>query len=140
MVKRILVTGSRDWTDVRCIATALRDAYREFDRDAVLVHGDCKKGADKIANDVWEAKVGADKIEKYPAQWNVNGKRDLSAGFKRNQAMIDSKPDLVLAFQTECKKTSCHEDMFHYSHGAQHTIDAAEKAGIPVRLFQDPPF
>jgi hypothetical protein len=118
----------------------LRDVYRECDRQAILVHGACPKGADAMADELWKAKVGEEFIERYPAQWTVNGKKDWEAGFKRNQQMVDTKPDIVLAFQTPCVKTSCHEDSWHYSHGTQHTIDAALDAGLDVRIFRDPPF
>lgn len=48
---RILVTGSRDWTDgstIRVVLASLADR----NRTAILVHGDCR-GADWIARDIW---------------------------------------------------------------------------------------
>ena len=46
-MKRILVTGSRGWTDRDVIHDALSDYWREIDcpADAVLVSGACPTGA-----------------------------------------------------------------------------------------------
>lgn len=139
-MKRILVTGSRDWKMRDWLYEVLRDTYREFDREAILVHGAATKGVDAMADHMWREKVGEAYIEHYPAKWNVDGKVDKTAGFKRNQEMVDTKPDLVLAFQTPCSKKDCKTEGWHYSHGAQHTIDAAEAAGLEVRIYRDPPF
>ena len=53
---RILVTGSRDWTDRDVIYRALVSAWDRTGRHpaAVLVQGECHLGgADAIAADVW---------------------------------------------------------------------------------------
>lgn len=57
-----------------------------------IIHGGAK-GADEGA-DQWGKAKGIPVIV-YPADWEVHGK---AAGPMRNQAMIDSKPDLVIAF------------------------------------------
>jgi hypothetical protein len=58
-------------------------------------------------------------VEPHPADWKRHGK---AAGPIRNLAMLDTKPDLVLAFQRDG------------SRGTQHTIDEARKRGIPVEV------
>jgi hypothetical protein len=117
---RVLVTGSRDWDDVETIWHALADALRDIpiDRETVIVHGACPRGADWHA-DRWATKYGAT-IERHPANWGLEGKR---AGFIRNARMVNLGADLCLAF------------IRNGSRGASHTARLAEGAGIPVRRW-----
>ena len=121
--KRILVTGSRDWTNETAVWNALDnadwEAWQETPGDITLVHGACPSGADAIA-DHW-AKVHCVFTERHPAEWQKYGKR---AGFRRNAEMVELGADLCLAFIRDG------------SRGATHTADLAEKAGIPVRRFK----
>jgi hypothetical protein len=59
-------------------------------------------------------------VDVFPANWKHYGK---AAGYIRNLAMLDTGPDLVLAFQR------------NGSRGTQHTIDEARRRGIPVEVF-----
>jgi hypothetical protein len=117
---RILVTGSRDWTDDTVIGEALSEAIRLVwhDRGVVIVHGGCPTGADRMAHE-W-AEVFGVAVERHPANWQLNGKR---AGFIRNQKMVNLGADMVLAFIKDG------------SRGASHTAALAEQAGITVRRW-----
>lgn len=118
---RIMVSGSRDWVDVR----AIREALAEYGESDVLIHG-AAPGADTLAEQNW---VGA--VERFPADWNRYGKR---AGYLRNQAMIDTRPDLCLIFLGPCSKPGCTRGgPGHGSHGASMVIMLCEKAGFPTR-------
>jgi hypothetical protein len=110
---RILVCGSRDWTDGDAIADRLADFATD---NPTIIHGGAR-GADTMAENI--ASLYGYKIERFPAEWARHGKR---AGFMRNLAMLDTKPDLVLAFQSNGSK------------GTQHTIDEARKRGIRVEV------
>jgi len=112
----VLVTGSRDWTDVRIIEQALLPYFPATPGDPapVLVHGACPTGADKIADVA--ARFGG-----WIADWNRHGKR---AGFLRNQQMVDLGADVCLAFIKNGSK------------GASMTARIAEQAGIPVRRWE----
>lgn len=111
---RILITGSRSWTDESVIQQAL-DKYAA-DGDT-LVSGACRTGADAIAEKYW---TGRGPIERYPADWRKHGK---FAGPKRNQEMVDAGADICLAFPEQGSK------------GTKHCMKAAEAAGIKVINF-----
>lgn len=119
-MKRLLVTGSRSWTDRAVIARALIDVDAEWGvpRDAVLVHGGAR-GADLIAADVW-AGFGMT-VEAHPADWDRYGQR---AGYVRNAEMVRAGAHLCLAFIVDG------------SRGATMCAQLAEEAGIPVRRFE----
>jgi hypothetical protein len=119
---RILVTGSRDWDDWEAIRIALLDAEAsrvEFGHGAVLVHGHCPTGADRIADYFADVIFGWG-VERYPADWAKHGK---AAGPIRNQEMVDLGANICLAF------------IKNNSRGATHCADYAESKGIEVVRF-----
>jgi hypothetical protein len=128
---RILITGSRDWTDYHRIATeivrAMEDLapiqagqYDRNDGDWTIVHGACPRGADYLAE---QYAIGSlYNVERHPADWDKYGK---AAGFRRNAEMVALGADVCLAF------------IKNGSRGASHTADLAEKAGIETRRFRD---
>lgn len=118
---RVLVTGSRTWTDADEVAYALLKVYNEFG-PFTLVTGACPQGADRIAEQVvtdWELSAMA--VERYPAEWDKYGK---SAGFIRNQMMVMTKPDLALAF------------LMDDSPGTKNTIRLCRAHGVPIQVFR----
>lgn len=119
-MKRLLVTGSRDWDEPEIIQDALVKAFMATDQKITLVSGNCPTGADRIAEEFWTLNEMGE-LELHPAEWNKYGKR---AGFVRNQYMVDSGIDLVLGF------------VKNNSRGASHTIRLAEQAGIKTVVFR----
>lgn len=105
-----LITGSRNFPDEDKVRMAM-DAWA----DGYVVVGDCPTGADKFARQ-WCKDKNID-YEVHYADWNKYGK---AAGPLRNQAMIDAKPDLVIAFY--------HGD----SRGTRDCVRRALIARIPV--------
>jgi SLOG family YspA-like protein len=113
--RRVLVTGSRAWTDTALIRAALA---RVWHPDTVLVSGACPNGADALCEACWRAWGGV--VERHPAAWNRHGR---AAGLLRNQHMVGLGADLCLAF------------IHHHSPGASHTAALAETAGILTRRY-----
>lgn len=112
---RVLVTGSRTWTD----RAAIRRALQTHDHELVktLVTGACPTGADRLAEE--EARALGWTIETHPADWT----QGRSAGFRRNAHMVNLGANICLAF------------IRNSSRGATHTANLADQAGIPVRLW-----
>lgn len=114
-VRRILVCGSRHYNQ----ATRVRRVLAEYMPDdpgvdePTVMHGDCQ-GADTLA-----AEAALDLgfwVEAHPADWDKHGK---AAGPIRNRQMLDSHPDLVIAFGDGV--------------GTRHTVVEAVRRGIEVR-------
>lgn len=118
---RVLVTGSREWDMPEVIVKALWEAWTVRDRgdEFIVVHGDCKKGADQFADQA--ARRYGWHVERHPADWERHGK---AAGFRRNNEMVKAGADVCLAF------------IRNESRGATQCAMAAEWAGIPVRRYE----
>ncbi len=96
---RILITGSRSWTDraaivqaisdyLHCVGTSIGGAWPS----PVIVHGGAR-GADQLADAV--ARNWGWTPERHPADWNRHGR---AAGYRRNATMVALGADVCLAF------------------------------------------
>ena len=119
-MKRILITGSRDWVDASVIEKELKNLFTLWGCEVTFISGHCPTGADAIGEKV--AKEFGWTLELYPAQWAQYGK---SAGFIRNKKMIESKADICLAF------------IRNGSRGASGTAKLAEVASIETLRFTE---
>jgi hypothetical protein len=116
---RVLVTGSRDWSDqgvIHDVMDAIRQAHRG--RDLVLVSGNCPTGADAHAEGWGEIQDWA--VELHPADWATHGK---AAGPRRNAEMVALGADVCIAF------------IRNNSRGASMTAALADQAGIPTYRY-----
>jgi hypothetical protein len=133
-VKRVMVTGSRDWTNRDTIHRAFRDHAPAGEVE--LLHG-AAPGADTIAAEIAE-ELGW-RVRTFPADWRVTPDTptgrirrrpdgslyDAAAGIVRNLAMLNEQPHVVLAFQR------------NGSRGTQHVIDEAHRRGIQVYVWTE---
>lgn len=131
MTKRILITGSRNWTDKQAIYLALGQQCANVG-DVVIVHGGAR-GADTIAASYAEGRFRIT-AEAHPAEWNkpcgtgcyhrprVKGGKPYCPlqGHYRNQRMVDLGADVCLAFP------------LGESRGTRDCMKRAKRAGIPV--------
>jgi len=88
--KTAIVCGSRDWNDRTKIQVMMEKL--KYEGYKTIIEGEAR-GADTMARET-ALKLGMHVVA-MPAKWQLYGK---SAGMKRNQEMLDKKPDLVLAF------------------------------------------
>lgn len=113
---RILITGSRTWSDAEAILQALMKAALGVPySDVTLVSGACPTGADAIAERL-AAGMGM-VVERHPADWYRYG---AAAGPARNAEMVDLGADICLAFQQS------------RSRGTANAIALARAAKIPT--------
>jgi hypothetical protein len=114
-VRRILVSGDRDWKAFHIVWVILRDLK------SLIIHGDYR-GADTAA------KQAATKLEleanSYPARWSLVGRK---AGPMRNQRMLDKHPNINLAL--------LFHDYIQNSSGTKDMQERLERSRIPWVLY-----
>lgn len=118
---KVLVCGDRNWTDQRLVERELST----LPAGTVIIQGGAR-GADTIA------KIIAHKLRFPVIQVNADwDKFHRVAGLLRNQRMLDTKPDFVIAFH----------DNLEGSKGTKDMVVRSLKAGKPVRLVKhgEPP-
>ena len=120
MTKRIIVTGSRSFSDKTLLDRALDSAQYYFE-DMVVVHGGAS-GADALAEQ-WCQAHGVPS-EPHPADWDTYGK---SAGpiRKRQMAALGAVFGVAFLDDSECR-------------GTKNCIREMEAVGIPVHTFHQP--
>ena len=94
VAQRVLVCGSRTFGDVRLVESEVLSLVERgiVSPNATIVHGGAK-GADTCAGMV--GFVLGFEVEVHPADWSGKGK---SAGYIRNQEMLESGLDYCIAF------------------------------------------
>ena len=120
---RVLICGSRDWTDYE----AIERLVKSFEEGTVIIQGECK-GADLMAKKA--GRKHGFKVLSYPARWkkhrnHAESKYGNPAGRIRNTEMLShGKPDVVYAFPLP------------QSTGTVDLIRKARKRRIPVIIFE----
>jgi len=107
----LLVCGGRDYADAKT-AFATLDAEHAKNPISLLIEGGAR-GADNLARE-WAQQRGIED-QTFMADWKQFGR---SAGPRRNQQMIEAKPDMVIAFPG--------------GGGTADMVKRAKKARVPV--------
>jgi len=114
---RLLITGSRTWSDVAVIEREFAIVAEHEGSAVVLVSGGAK-GADILCEQVAERYGWV--IERHLPDWSV-GKR---AGFDRNKEMVKLGADYCIGFIKD------------ESAGASHAVRIAKEAKIPTKAIK----
>jgi hypothetical protein len=124
---RLLVCGSRTWTDAALLAEAVEQTVAEHGQGragVVLIEGDAR-GADRLAGAL--AHAHGWELEVYPADWQRHGR---AAGMRRNARMLrQGRPERVIA---------CTDDLAG-SRGTADMVRRAHSVGLPVLVVSHPP-
>jgi hypothetical protein len=112
---RVIVCGGRNYAEENVIRKRLA-TLRDEHPDAVVIHG-AAPGADSWAGYV-AGTLGLT-VEVHPANWAKHGR---AAGPIRNQEMLDSGADLVIAFPG--------------GRGTKDMTTRAGDAGVPVEMIE----
>lgn len=115
---KIVVCGSRKWKSQDIIY----ERFKYLPINSIIIEGGCQ-GADLITKHIAMIDIGLEVIE-FPACWKKYGK---AAGPMRNIKMLNTKPDLVIAFHNDLKK----------SRGTKHIVEEAKKRGIVVEVIDN---
>jgi hypothetical protein len=123
---RLLVCGSRDWTDRALLARVIDQAVTDHaqGRAGVLLIEGGARGADRLAAEL--ARVRGWQLEEHPADWRGEGR---AAGPRRNARMLrEGHPERVLAFT----------DDLSASRGTADLVRRARAAGLSVLVTGHP--
>ncbi len=118
MVKRVVIAGSRNFTDYRLFSSVV-DKYLsriKNEYELIILSGHCV-GTDLMAEKY--AHKNGFAPEAYPAKWDKYGR---SAGPKRNKEMVE-KADFAIAFSSG-------------GAGTKSLIGFALQKGIPTRIYK----
>jgi hypothetical protein len=107
---RTIIAGSRGVTDQSIVDKAIADSG--FTITAVI--SGTARGVDRMGED-W-ARRHRIPIERYPAQWDIDGR---SAGYKRNELMGFMADALIAIWDSE-------------SRGTKHMINIAQRKGLKI--------
>jgi hypothetical protein len=110
---RAMVCGSRVWHD----ETAIHLRLALLPNGTSVIHGGAR-GVDTLADKY--AKVLGHDVQVFKADWKTHGK---AAGPIRNNEMLDTCPDVVIAFWDGVSK------------GTKHAIGEASRRGLAVEVY-----
>lgn len=120
---RVVICGPRNWRDrwtiERAVDLAEAACAEMVNTTLTIVQGEAK-GADWMAKD--EAELRGIHVECFPADWDTYGK---AAGAIRNQWMLDSGIDLVIAVAPREGLTR----------GTKNMVWIARKAGVKTLVL-----
>lgn len=114
-MKIALIAGGRDYIPTKEAFEWLKNILVNNNIEKIL--SGHARGADKFGEEV--AKSLKLEIELFIPEWDKHGK---SAGFKRNQEMIDQNPNVVI--------------LFPGGNGTAHTKSLAIKNNIPIIEYE----
>ena len=121
---RLLVCGSRAWSDYRRLRRTLEATVAQAEGVTVIEGG--ARGADRMAGHL--ACMHGWGLEVYPARWQQEGR---AAGVRRNARMLqEGRPDLVVAFTV---------GPLQQSRGTADMVRRAREAGVPVHIVTSQP-
>jgi hypothetical protein len=112
---RVLLTGDRAWVDREVV----REVLGLFPPGTEILVGDCPTGLDRMALGL-ACEMGM-RRRTFAADWHLHG---LAAGPLRNKAMLDARPDMVVAFHRDLKR----------SKGTKDCVNQAVRRGLPIHL------
>ena len=114
---RVIVAGSRDFKDYQLLEKTL-DYFLQNINEPIHILCGMANGADALG--LLYAHWHDCELEKYPAKWDIHGKR---AGFIRNEEMAQNADALVAFWDGK-------------SHGTKDMIKRAREHGLHVKVVR----
>jgi hypothetical protein len=113
---RVIIAGSRDFNDYNSLERKMNVILKNQD-DVTIISGTAR-GADKLGERY--AGENQHKLEKYPAMWDLYGKK---AGYMRNEEMAKDSDGCVVFWDGKSK-------------GTKHMIDISKKFKLKLRIIK----
>jgi hypothetical protein len=123
---RVIICGDRNGYTPSAVRLVLEALVRDHGSDLTVIHGGAR-GVDSIAGGM--ARGLGITVEEFPADWRRHPK---VAGFIRNQAMLESGAELVVAFKRGFDRTLSRG-------GTEHMCRIADDAGVPYIVVDEEP-
>jgi hypothetical protein len=121
---RVIVCGDRQGYTPSVVRRVLTALAEDHGASLVVLHGGAR-GVDAMAGDM--ARGLGITVEEYPADWRGKGR---VAGFIRNQEMLESGAEQVIAFKRGFDHTLRRG-------GTEHMCRIAMDAGVPVVVIDE---
>jgi hypothetical protein len=125
---RVIVCGGREPlgdVSVMLVRVILKGLAETFRRQLVVVDGGAR-GVDRMVDGM--ARSLGLRVETFPADWDGRGR---IAGFERNQRMLDSGAELVIAIK--------HPFNWKLDKGGtEDMVKRATRAGVPTFVIEGP--
>ena len=113
---KVIIAGSRNFNDYSSLKNKL-DIILKNQKEVTIVSGTAR-GADRLGERY--AEENHHKLEKYPAMWDIYGKK---AGYMRNEEMAKSSDACVVFWDGKSK-------------GTKHMIDIAKNFKLGLRIIK----
>lgn len=120
---KLIVAGGRDFHNMEYMAHCLQTLVdaNTIPEEPTLICG-MANGADMLAYTLWQRMIPNAPIIQMPAEWNLHGRFDRSAGYKRN-AEMGQLADAAVCFWDQ------------NSRGTKHMIDIMFKLNKPCWVY-----
>ncbi len=113
---KVIIAGSRNFNDYNSLKNKL-DIILKNQKEVTIVSGTAR-GADRLGERY--AEENHHKLEKYPAMWDIYGKK---AGYIRNEEMAKFSDACVVFWDGKSK-------------GTKHMIDIAKNFKLNLRIIK----
>ena len=121
---RVVITGSRHWTNYRQIKDHLQGLLAEHP-DLEIAHGHSRGGGADSMAEMAAFELGIPSWP-YPVRKDLDGNH-RGAPLNRNKRMVrDFNPDAGVAYRAEGK-----------SNGTDHCVECMENQGVPVEIVKE---
>ena len=114
---KVIIAGSRTINDPKLIHRAVCNAFGSKGIEITELISGTANGVDKLG-ERWALKNNIP-VKRFPAKWQVDGKLDKQAGFKRNFQMAQYADALILVWDGQ-------------SHGSANMLSNMERLGKPI--------
>lgn len=120
LIFKVIIAGSRDFNDYELLkfkTTHILQNIIAKGEEIIIISGTAR-GADQLG-ERYALEMGY-KLERYPAKWDIYGKR---AGYLRNQQMAEVADAAIIFWDGK-------------SRGTKHMIDTARSKGLQYRVIR----